>query len=88
MLGYLIKHEKKGMAKKEHIKHGLNFEDVIFKEFKYYNKLIKDGRDVYTHALELHEFYNGIFFLTQERFISNLDSEISINLNFNSQRLI
>ena len=67
------------MAKKEHIKNGLKFEDVIFKEFKYYNKLIKDGRDVYTHALELHEFYNGNFLIIQVKFIFNLDSEIFID---------
>ena len=54
VLGYLIKHGKKGQAKREQIHQGLSFEDVIFKEIKYYTKLIKDGRDVYTHALELH----------------------------------
>jgi hypothetical protein len=59
VLGYLVDKKQKGIVKKEELSAGLDFEGPNFKEFKYYNKLVKDGRDVYTHALELHEYYNG-----------------------------
>ena len=51
VLGHLVKEKVKGYASKEHIQQGQDKEAIIFKEFKYYDKLIKDGRDVYTHAL-------------------------------------
>jgi len=54
VLGHLVKQKIKGYASQEHIKQGMNYEPIIFKDVKYYDKLIKDGRDVYTHSLELH----------------------------------
>lgn len=51
VLGHLVKAGTKGVANKDQIREGLEKEEIIFKEFKYYDKLIKDGRDVYTHSL-------------------------------------
>ena len=68
VIACLVHNKKKGLAKKEECSAGIDYDGVVFKEFKYYNKLIKDGRDVYTHALELHKFYNGTFKVIQVKF--------------------
>lgn len=60
VLAYLIEKKKKGLAKKANLESGLNFQGDNFKNFRPYSHLLNDGRDIYTHALEMHEYYRGI----------------------------
>jgi len=41
------------------IKLGIDHHEETFKEFKPYGFELKDGRNIFQHALQLHSFYTG-----------------------------
>jgi malate dehydrogenase (oxaloacetate-decarboxylating) len=59
VLSYLVNKKVRGLATAQHLHEGLEFQGENFKNFKPYSHEIKDGRDIYTHALQLHAFYTG-----------------------------
>jgi hypothetical protein len=59
VLAYLINKKIKGLANNTQITEGLGYQGENFKNFKPYSHEVKDGRDIYTHALQLHAFYTG-----------------------------
>jgi hypothetical protein len=54
VLAYLLNKNSKGLASTNDIQQGLEYEGNNFKKFKPYPYEIKDGRDVYTHASQMH----------------------------------
>lgn len=59
ILAYLISKKVKGVANVAQLSEGINFQGENFKNFVPYSHEVKDGRDIYTHALQLHAFYTG-----------------------------
>jgi malate dehydrogenase (oxaloacetate-decarboxylating) len=59
VLSYLVNKKVRGLATAQQLHEGLEFQGENFKNFKPYGHEIKDGRDIYTHALQLHAFYTG-----------------------------
>jgi malic enzyme len=59
VLAYLINKKVKGLATAAQLNEGLDYQSENFKNFKPYSHEVKDGRDIYTHALQLHAFYTG-----------------------------
>ncbi len=59
VLAYLINKKVKGLPSLAQLSEGLHFNGDNFKNFKPYSHEVKDGRDIYTHALQLHAFYTG-----------------------------
>jgi hypothetical protein len=59
VLAYLVKNKKKGLTSLKDIESGLDFEGNNFKNNRPYTVKLKDNRDIYTHAMDLHKFYTG-----------------------------
>lgn len=59
VLAYLVKQKTRGLASRTQLEEGLEFQGENFKNFKPYSHEVKDGRDIYTHALQLHAYYTG-----------------------------
>lgn len=59
VLSSLINNKVKGVANENQIKAGLNYQNKNFKGFEPYGFEIKDGRDIFSHSLQLHKFYTG-----------------------------
>lgn len=59
VLAFLVNKKVKGLASRKELSDGLEYQGDNFKNFKPYDREVKDGRDIYTHALQLHAFYTG-----------------------------
>lgn len=59
VIAYLVNKKYKGLPRKLAIEAGLDYEGENFYNNKVYSQIMKDGRDIYTHALELHEYFQG-----------------------------
>lgn len=68
------------MASSDDLRNGLEYQGNNFRNFKSYDLEVKDGRDIYTHAMQLHAFYTGIYLYIQVKLISSLDFLILVKL--------
>ena len=63
VIASLIEKKVKGEPTKEQIMEGFKHTHENFNEILPYDFFIKDGRDIYTHSIQLHQFYKGNYYL-------------------------